>query len=51
MVIAVQWRTILLLAGGESDDPEFQPVAVKETKKPGARKTSTRAARARKTKN
>ena len=42
--------TIILITGGESDDPEFQPVSVKETKKPAARKTSTRAARTRKTK-
>ena len=42
---------IIVITGGESDDPEFQPVSVKETKKPAARKTSTRAARTRKTKN
>lgn len=38
-------------SGGESDDPEFQPVVVRETKKPGPRKASTRATRTRKTKN
>lgn len=39
-------------SGGESDDPEFEPVAAKETKKTVARKASTRTARStRKTKN
>lgn len=42
---------ITFSSGGESDDPEFQPVPVKEPKKAGTRKTSTRAARTRKTKN
>ena len=41
-----------LSSGGESDDPEFEPVAAKESKKTVSRKATTRTSRTtRKTKN